>query len=330
MIITQTPLRISFFGGGTDYPTWIKMNGGAVLSTSINKYSYLHVRRLPAIFPYKTKVVWSRIEDVNSIDDIVHPSVRETLKFLHFDEGISVHYNGDVPAQCGLGSSSSFTVGFLHALYGLKGVSPEKWRLAEEAIHIEQNMIRENVGSQDQVASAVGGLNKVEFDKSGAFRIIPLDIGQNNIELLEQHMMLFFTGITRHASEVAAEQITNIPAKQCELHAMRQMVDDAAALITERKGDWLADFGSLLNQGWQIKKSLSSRVSNENIDDYYQRAKNAGALGGKLLGAGSGGFLLIFARPSDQLKVRETLSDLTMVPFTFESEGSKVIYRMMP
>lgn len=327
MIITKTPLRISFFGGGTDYPTWIKEHGGAVLSTSINKYSYLHVRRLPPFFPYKSKVVWSHIEDVNDIDEITHPSVRETLRYMNFHEGLSIHYNGDVPAMSGLGSSSSFTVGFLHALYGLNGISPDKEKLAREAIHIEQHCIKENVGAQDQIASAVGGLNKIEFHTDGTFTVKPLQLDEGAKKDLESHMMLFFTGLTRRASEIVVEQISNIPRKTGELHTMRALVDDAERVLEGKTGDWLGDFGKLLHKNWELKRSLSSKISSDAIDGYYARALYAGALGGKLLGAGGGGFLLIYARPERQAKIREALNELLHVPFALDDEGTKIIYQ---
>lgn len=325
MIITKTPLRISFFGGGTDYPTWTKEHGGAVLSTSIDKYSYLHVLRLSPYFPYRTRVAYSRVEEVNNIDEIEHPSIRETLRFMDVSDGLTIHYTGDVPARSGMGSSSSFTVGFLHALYGLKGITPDKKKLAEEAIHIEQNCIKENVGAQDQVASAFGGFNKIDFNKEGGFTVTSIKLSEERLEDLQKHMMLFFTGFSRTASEVAIDQIKNIPNKTKELHAMRDMVDEAL-LILKSDGDWLCDFGKLLNKSWELKRGLSSKISNDKIDDLYDRAMEAGALGGKLLGAGGGGFLLICARPEDQDKIRKVLPNLLLIPFSFENEGSQIIY----
>jgi len=218
IIITKTPLRISFFGGGTDYPVWVREHGGAVLSTSINKHSYLHVQRLSPFFPYQTKVVWSRIEEVNNIDEIVHPSVRETLRFMDCFDRLSVHYTGDLPARSGIGSSSSFTVGLLHALYGLKGIFPTEKKLAEEAIHIEQNLIKENVGSQDQVVAAFGGFNKIEFHQDGGFSVTPVKMHKEKEKDLQKHIMLFFTGFSRTASEVAGEQVKNIPNREQELY----------------------------------------------------------------------------------------------------------------
>lgn len=328
MIITKTPLRISFFGGGTDYPIWVKEYGGAVLSTSINKYSYLQVQYIPPFFPYKTKVIWSKIETVNNIDEITHPSVRETIRFMNFDNnGLSIHYNGDLPALSGMGSSSSFTVGLLHALYGLKGIIPNKKKLAEEAIHIEQNCVKEDVGSQDQVATTFGGFNKIEFHKTGDFTVIPIILHEKRLIDLQKHMMLFFTGFSRIASEITIEQIKNIPNKTKELHAMHDMVNEAI-LILNNDGDWLYDFGKLLHKSWELKRRLSSKISNDTIDDFYERAIRAGAIGGKLLGAGGGGFLLIYARPEDQENVRKALSELLYVPFIFENTGSQIIYQM--
>jgi len=327
MVITKTPLRISFFGGGTDYPEWVKRHGGAVLSTSINKYSYLYVQRLSPFFPYKTKVVWSRIEEVNDVNEIAHPSVRETLRFMNFNSGVSIHYNGDVPARSGVGSSSSFTVGLLHALYGLNGITPDKKKLAEEAIHIEQNCIKENVGFQDQIASAFGGFNKIEFKKDGGFEVLPIIISEEKIRDLEDHMMLFFTGFSRTASEIVVEQIKNIPKKEKDLHLMRDMVDEAVSLLDNGGPDWLGDFGKLLNKSWKLKRGLSSKVSTDIIDGFYNRAMEAGALGGKLLGAGGGGFLLIYARPENHGLIKKALSNLLYVPFIFEKEGSRIIYR---
>lgn len=327
MVITKTPFRISFFGGGTDYPAWVREHGGAVISTTVDKYSYLHVLRLPPYFPHKTRIAWSRIEEINDIDEIVHPSVRETLRFMQCDEGLSIHYNGDMPARAGMGSSSAFTVGLLHALYGLKGIQPDKKKLAEEAIHIEQNLIKENVGFQDQIAAAFGGFNKIEFLKDGGFTVTPVEISGERIEKLQDHMLLFFTGISRTASNVVSEQIKNIPNKTKELHIMRGMVDEALKII-KRDGDWLQDFGKLLNESWQLKRGLSSKISNEIIDEIYAKALKSGALGGKLLGAGGGGFLLIFAKPERHQKIKESLLKLIHIPFKFENQGTRIIYKM--
>lgn len=327
LVISKTPLRISFFGGGTDYPSWIKEHGGAVLSTSIDKYSYLFVHPLPPFFSFKSKIVWSRIEEVATHNEICHPSVRETLRFMKIHDGVSIHYDGDLPARSGLGSSSSFTVGLLHALYALRGIAPDKKRLASEAIHIEQNCIFENVGAQDQVAAAFGGLSKITFHRNGGFDVSPLHLSGDRSECLQKHMLLFFTGFSRTASEIAAEQIKNIPLKNTELHALRTMVDDAVDILNGN-GDWLGNFGRLLHKSWLIKKQLSPKISNKTIDNIYQKAIHAGALGGKILGAGGGGFILIFARPENHPLIRKSLASFMNVPFNFEQNGSVIMHHV--
>jgi D-glycero-alpha-D-manno-heptose-7-phosphate kinase len=323
MIISRTPFRISFFGGGTDYPLWYKKNGGAVLSTSIDKYCYLSCRYLPPFFEHKTRVVWSKIETVGSVEEIQHPAVREVIKFLDIKDGLHIHHDADLPARSGLGSSSSFTVGLLNSLYTLLGQSPTKAQLALQAIHVEQELIKENVGSQDQSAAAFGGFNKIEFGGSEHIRVSPVEISPSNIDLLQNHLLLFFTGLARSASEIAAEQIRLTPQKTKELQLMRNMVDIAEGLL--KQGD-LDNFGRLLHEGWQIKKTLSPQVSNSAIDAIYEAGKSAGALGGKLLGAGAGGFILFFVKPSDQARVKASLSKLLYVPMKFENKGSQIIF----
>ncbi|MBI2055297.1 MAG: kinase [Candidatus Sungbacteria bacterium] len=326
MVISKTPLRISFFGGGTDYPTWYRERGGAVLSTTIDKYSYVTVRYLPPFFEHKNLVVWSQIEKVKEIEEIAHPSVRETLKFLKIRDGLGIHYDGDLPARTGLGSSSAFTVGFLNALHALQGRQVAKRQLALDAIHIEQNLIKENVGSQDQVAAAFGGLNKIEFGGQDEIRVMPVEAEPQRLNLLQEHLMLFFTGFSRTASDIAAEQIKNTPQKTKELGAMRGMVTEAQEILENRASN-IEDFGRLLRESWEIKRTLSSQVSNPFIDAVYKKALEAGALGGKLLGAGGGGFLLIFARPDRHLKIKEELQPLRYVPFRFEDLGSQIIHK---
>lgn len=327
MVITRTPLRISFFGGGTDYPVWYKENGGVVLSSTINKYNYITCRRLPPFFDYKTRVVWSRVESVKDIEEIIHPSVRETLKFLNIKEGLGIHYDGDLPSRSGLGSSSAFTVGLLNAVHALQGVPITKKRLAEEAIHIEQERIKENVGSQDQTAAAFGGFNKIEFSGNHEINVIPLNLDPTLINRLQEHMMLFFTGLARTASDVALSQIKNTPDKKAELLQMKEIVSEALDVLNKGEAG-LHDFGRLLDKSWNIKRSLSSDITNDFIDKVYADAIQAGALGGKLLGAGGGGFILIFAEPEVQPRIREKLKNLLYVPFNFEKEGSSVIYKM--
>jgi D-glycero-alpha-D-manno-heptose-7-phosphate kinase len=324
MIISRTPFRISFFGGGTDYPVWYEKYGGATLSTTINKYCYLMTRHYPPFFPAKYRVVWSRIEATNSHDEIEHPSVRETLKHLKLDDGIEIHNIADLPARSGMGSSSAFTVGLLHALYGLKNEAVTKRKLAFDAIHIEQNLIKENVGSQDQVAAAFGGFNKITFGANNSIDVHPIEVPFGRLDLLNDRLMLFFTGFSRTASEVAAEWIKNAPKKEEELHRMHQMVDEAVNILQDEKSD-MNEFGALLHDSWQIKRGLNHAVTTDHIDDIYARARKAGALGGKLLGAGHGGFMLIFAEPEHQEEVRKALSDLLYVPFRFENSGSQII-----
>lgn len=324
MIISRTPYRVSFFGGGTDYPVWFNEHGGAVLGTTINKYCYITCRCLPPFFEHKHRIVYSYMENVRDIDEIRHPSARETLRFMDITKGVEIHHDGDLPARTGLGSSSSYTVGLLHALYALKGIMPSKMRLAEEAIHIEQDMIKENVGSQDQVLVAFGGLSRVSFSRDRHIEVQPITIKPDRLELLQNHLMLFFTGFSRTASEIAGEQIKETPNKKRELAEMCQMVDTAINILN---GDSdLSEFGKLLHESWQLKCSLSNKISTPNIDSIYERATRAGAAGGKLLGAGGGGFMLFFASPELQPGIRESLHDLLHVPFQFENSGSRVIF----
>ena len=324
MIINKTPFRISFFGGGTDYPVWYRENQGAVLSTTIDKYCYITIRYLPPFFPHKHRIVYSKIEMVNDINEILHPAVRATLQFLNIDKGIEIHHDGDLPAKTGLGSSSSFTVGLLNSLYALKGVIPSKLQLAKEAIHIERDILKENVGAQDQVAAAFGGFNKINFNGKDEIKVEPITIGKERIKQLENHLMLFFTGFSRTASDIAKSQIENTPNKKRELSLMYQMVDEAIKILNE-KGD-IKDFGKLLHEAWLLKKSLTDKISTPEIDNIYEKALQAGALGGKLLGAGGGGFMVLFVPPENQPGVREKLKNLLEVKFHFENEGSKIIY----
>lgn len=324
MIISRTPFRISFFGGGTDYPVWYRENQGAVLSTTINKYCYITLRYLPPFFPYKHRIVWSKTETVKDVDEILHPAVKATLKYLNIDKGMEIHHDGDLPAKTGLGSSSAFTVGLLNSLYALKGVMPVKEQLAKEAIYIERDLLKENVGAQDQTAAAFGGFNKITFSGADEIKVKPITIEKERIKELDNHLVLYFTGFSRIASEVAKEQIENTSQKQRELTLMYQMVDEAINILNSKKD--IKEFGQLLNETWNLKKTLSSRISSPEIDNIYETALRAGAVGGKLLGAGGGGFLLIFCPPENQEKVREALKDFLEVNFSFETEGSKIIY----
>lgn len=324
MIITRTPFRISFFGGGTDYPVWYKENGGAVLSASINNYCYITCRHLPPFFDHRHRLVWSKIEAVKELGEIQHPTARETLKFLNVKKGVEIHHDADLPSRSGLGSSSAFTVGLLHALYALQGRLVTKRQLALDAINIEQGIIKENVGSQDQVAAAFGGFNKIEFGGPQHISVSPLTLKSDKLRSLESCLLLFFTGLTRNASDIAAEQIRTTPEKIKELQIMRSMVDEAIRII-DKKND-LDDFGRLLHESWQIKRQLTSQITNKRIDEIYEAGRQVGAIGGKLLGAGSGGFMLFYIRPELQSIIKEKLKDLLCIPVKFEDVGSQIIY----
>jgi D-glycero-alpha-D-manno-heptose-7-phosphate kinase len=324
MIISRTPFRISFFGGGTDYPAWYEENGGAVLGTTINKYCYITCRYLPPFFEHKHRIAYSLIEQVQDIDEIRHPSVRETLKFMGITEGMEIHHDGDLPARTGLGSSSAFTVGLLHAFYALKGVMPSKMQLAKDAIHIEQDILNENVGSQDQVLTAFGGLSRVSFSRKHNIEIKLITIKPQRLKLLQDHLVLLFTGFSRTASQIAEEQIRQTPNKKHELNEMYNMVDEAINILNGDND--LSDFGKMLHESWQLKRSLTDKISTPYIDSIYDTALSAGATGGKILGAGGGGFILLFVRPELQNKVRERLRGLLHVPLQFESLGSQIIF----
>jgi len=324
MIISRTPFRMSFFGGGTDYAGWYQDHNGAVLATTIDKYCYISCRYLPPFFEHKSRIIYSKMEHVReSIDEIDHPSVREVLRFLNIHEGIEIHHDGDLPARTGLGSSSSFTVGLLNSLYALKGQMVTKEQLAREAIHVEQDMIKENVGCQDQTLAAYGGFNLIEFGGTNHLRVQPLPIPAAKLNLLQEHLMLFFTGFSRNASTIAETQIKNIPQKKAELARMHEMVHEAVEVLN---GNDLLKFGKLLDESWQLKRTLSDKVSSIHIDDLYSSAIAAGAVGGKLLGAGGGGFVLLFAEPSKQGKIRQALKNLLEVPIKFENLGSQIIF----
>ena len=326
MIITRTPYRISFFGGGTDYPVWWKENGGAVLATTINRYCYITCTpRLP-FYDYKYLVSWSENETVNEIDEIIHPSVRECLRYMKIDHGMDVRTAGELPARTGLGASSAFTVGLLHALYRLRGVTPAPIQLAMESTHVEQNLIGENVGSQDQAMAAIGGLNKIRFNPDGTLGVDPIYLSKERSAQLQSNLMLVFTGIMRSASEVAGTQIDETEKGKLSdrLSKMREMVDEGARILSA--GNDLDDFGRLLHEGWQLKRSLTPAISNSEIDDLYEGARECGAVGGKITGAGGGGFMLLYAPPDAQARIRDRYSNLISVDVSFESRGSQVVF----
>ena len=324
MIITRTPFRISFFGGGTDYPAWFNAHGGEVLSTTIDKYCYITCRHLPPFFEHKHRIVYSAIENVRHWDEIKHPAVRAILGWSGCTKGLEIHHDGDLPARSGLGSSSSFTVGLVHALAALKGSYVSKGQLARDAIHIEQDVIRENVGSQDQIAAAYGGFNRIEFQRNGSFQVSPVIVKKQRMKELQKHLMLCFTGFSRIASEVAQSKIANFSQREAELTRMQQMVDEAVQILHSSTRP-IDEFGDLLHQSWLCKKALSDKVSTSEIDQLYQTALDAGAGGGKILGAGGGGFLLLFVKPELQARVREALKSLIHVPFNFDDSGSRVV-----
>jgi D-glycero-alpha-D-manno-heptose-7-phosphate kinase len=324
MIISRTPFRISFFGGGTDYPVWFEKNGGAVLSTTIDKYCYINVRYLPPFFKHKHRIVYSLIENVRSAKDIRHPVVRALMKVFKVDKGLEIHHDGDLPARSGLGSSSAFTVGMLNALYALNGRIVPKADLAKEAIRVERYILKENVGSQDQVAVAYGGFQKIVFHNDHSFSVEPMTLERKRVDELQAHLMLVFTGQSRFASEIAADQIRNTKHNMKALTIMHELVDESVCILNSKKD--LVEFGKLLHEAWLIKKNLSAKVSNPAIDGLYAKALSCGATGGKLLGAGGGGFMLLFVRPENRQNVSRGLKKYLEVKFKFDSEGSQIIY----
>lgn len=323
MIVSRTPHRISFFGGGTDYPEYYLEHGGKTLGVAIDKYSYLNVRKLPPFFDFKHRIVYSRQENVNTLDEIVHPSVRETLKYMGIDHGVSIHHDGDIPARSGMGSSSAFTVGLINSINALKGKMTSKDELTKESIHIEQNLIKENVGSQDQTFAAYGGLNVINFLQNGEISVSPIIMKQKRLIEFQDNIMLFFSGLSRTASEVVEEQMKKTSINIPNLNKMKDLVDDAYDILTSERS--LNDFGDLLNHTWELKKSLSSRVTNTDIDAMYKKAISAGAIGGKLLGAGGGGFMAFYVEKEKQLNVKTALSEYLHIPFNFDFDGSKIV-----
>jgi D-glycero-alpha-D-manno-heptose-7-phosphate kinase len=330
MIISRTPYRISFFGGGTDYPAWYRREGGAVLSTAIDKYCYISCRYLPPFFNIRHRIVWSHIETVNAVSEILHPAVREGLRYLGFDDsvGLEIHHQGDLPARSGIGSSSSFSVGLIKALTALRGETVGKHDLALRAIDLEQNVLRENVGSQDQVAAAYGGLNVIRFQPDGAIRVEPLGLPRDRVRQLERNLLLLYTGANRMGGEIAAHVIASLADKSAQWHRVRQMVDQAIAILA---GDGsLDEFGRLLHEAWMIKRGIASGVSNSTVDDIYDTVIRHGALGGKLLGAGSKGFMLFYVPAERQAALTQALAHFLWVPIQFDGEGSTTIYNDRP
>ena len=324
MIISKTPFRISLFGGGTDYPSWYRDNGGSVLATTIDKYCYISCRHLPPFFDHKHRIVYSKVESVNNIEEIQHPSVRAILSTLGTNAGLEIHHDGDLPAHSGLGSSSSFTVGLINSLNALKGLQASKEDLAKQAIYIEQEVIKEYVGSQDQISAAFGGFNKIDFNTDDSFNITPVIISKDLIEKLQDHMLLFFTGLSRFSSEIAKDKIANIKNHFRELTQIKEMVNEGLSIL-HRPSDSINDLGKLLHESWKLKRSLSTKVSTPKIDEIYETGIKAGAIGGKILGAGGGGFILFFAAPENHNKIIDRLKKLVHVAFKFDNTGSKIV-----
>jgi D-glycero-alpha-D-manno-heptose-7-phosphate kinase len=328
VIITRTPFRISFFGGGTDYPDWFREHGGAVLATSIDKYCYLTVRHLPPFFEHKHRIVWSQVELTRDVAEIQHPAVRAILADMNgHDEmdGYEIHHDGDLPARAGLGSSSSFAVGLIHAMHALNGRMVSKQELARQAIRIEQEVLCENVGCQDQVTTAHGGFNRVDFHRNGGIDVNPIILPRDRLARLQDSMLLVFSGISRFASDIAAKQIENLKVRSNELTAMRDMVDEATTILASCD-DPIEKFGRLLDQSWKLKRGLASGVTTSRVDEIYEAAIAAGAYGGKLLGAGGGGFMLFVVPDERKQTVKDRLQALVNVHFRFDTSGSKILY----
>ena len=324
MILTRTPYRVSLFGGGSDYPAWFQQHGGCVLGFAINRYCYISVRHLPPFFDHKHRIVYSFIENVKEIAEIKHPAVREVLTQMGIREGLEIHHDGDLPARSGLGSSSSFTVGLLHALHAFAGRHRSQRELADEAIHMEQDIIKENVGSQDQIWAAYGGFNRIKFRCDGSYEVAPVILRPDRRHHLQSHFMLLFTGVSRYASEIAAQQIANFDRHIRHIHRMMSMVNEAAGILGGINRD-IREIGELLHETWMLKRELADNISTLEVDDIYKTARAAGAIGGKLLGAGGGGFILLFVEPSKRCAVRQALGKLIEVDFKIEGSGSRVV-----
>lgn len=323
MIITKTPFRMSFFGGGTDMESFFRENGGAVLSTTFDKYCYVNVRHLPRFFEYSTELSYSKTERVTDVDDIQHPAIRNAMKMLDIHE-IRLTYEADLPARSGLGTSSSFSVGMLNAFYALKGKYADKKKLADKAIHLERNLCKEAGGWQDQIAASFGGLNRINFNADG-YEVLPVIISPERKKQLNNNLMMFFTGFTRFSSEVQKMNASDKKDTTEQLKEMLSMVDEAENILTDRNTD-LDEFGRMLDHTWRLKRQTGSAVSTDSIDRIYETGIKAGALGGKLLGAGGGGFFVFYVRQEKQQAVRDALEDLMYIPFSFEDGGTRVIH----
>lgn len=323
MIITKTPFRMSFFGGGTDMENYFRENGGAVLSTTFDKYCYVNVRHLPRFFDYSTELTYSKMERVTDVEDIQHPAIRNAMKMLDMHE-IRLTYEADLPARSGLGTSSSFAVGMLNAFYALKGKHADKKKLADEAIYLERVLCNEAGGWQDQIAASFGGFNRINFNTDG-YEVLPVIISPERKKQLNENLLIFFTGFTRFSSDVQKTNNVTVADKRVQLKEMHALVDEAEKVLTD-KSRCLDEFGYLLDYTWKLKRQTGSSISTNSIDALYQKGMEAGALGGKLLGAGGGGFLVFYVRPEKQEAVRATMKDLMYIPFEFENGGTRVIH----
>ena len=323
MIITKTPFRMSFFGGGTDMESFFMENGGAVLSTTFDKYCYVNVRHLPRFFDYSTELSYAKIERVTDVNDIQHPAIREAMKMLDMHE-IRLTYEADLPARSGLGTSSSFAVGMINAFYALKGKYADKKKLADAAIYLERELCKEAGGWQDQIAASYGGFNRINFNSDG-YEVLPLIINPERKRQLNNNLMMFFTGFTRFSSDVQKANASNKADKVNQLKEMLALVDEAEKVLVDKQSD-LDEFGRLLDHTWRIKRKTGNTVSTNSIDELYDKGLKAGALGGKLLGAGGGGFLVFYVEPDKQEKVKKAMEDLLYIPFEFEDGGTRVIH----
>jgi D-glycero-alpha-D-manno-heptose-7-phosphate kinase len=325
MIITRTPFRVSFFGGGTDYRPWFSQHGGLVVGTTIQRYCHIFCRRLPPFFEYKTRIVYSKIELVRKVSEILHPSIRGCLTHLKIDDGLEIHHDGDLPARAGLGSSSAFSVGFLLSLHALRHKMPTKRELANEAIEVEQNLLKENVGIQDQIWAAHGGFNAIQITRDGHYEIIPILLPPNYIDNLEQHVLLGFTGLTHLASELAGVQMKKIESGKSQMREIHSIAQ--TALDQFRANADISKIGELLDQSWRVKRSLADGITSSDIDAAYNAARKAGAYGGKVLGAGGGGFIMFMAPPDRHERIKEALRHIKVwVPYRIDRTGAQVIF----
>ncbi len=325
MIIIRTPYRISLFGGSTDYPAWYREHGGAVISTTVNKYSFLVLRKLPPIFDYKYRIRYYDRQETNTVDDIQVPVIREAIRYMGFEHGLDITHHGDLPNRTGVGSSSSFTVGLLHGLSVLQNKNPTKRDLALESINLEQNILGESVGSQDQVAAAFGGFNKITFGGASEFLCSPMHVNKNTIKELESWVQVFFTEQLRNAADIAEKKIENIKSKSVDLNIVKQITEEAEKILFSNSETKVEELGRLMNDQWQHKKTIEKSITNSEIDEIYTKGLRAGAVGGKLLGAGGGGFMLFLTPPERQKSVAYALG-LKEVPIDFEYLGSQLIY----